>query len=79
MIKLVFGVDTYLKRSFKMTVRKTISMDEKLEKKIFSMESELMKSTKHHWSESKLMSALMDYAINHGATAITIARIYDKK
>lgn len=58
--------------------RKTISMPDKLADKIFKIDTELMKNTKHHWSESKLMSSLMDYALTHGANAETIAKIYDK-
>jgi hypothetical protein len=60
-------------------LRKTFVLDEKLEGRIMNIEAGLIKETHHHWSDSKVINTLIQYAIQKGATAHTIAIIFDKK
>lgn len=48
-------------------VRKTFCLDNKLKDKVMIIEAGIIKETRHHWSDSKVINCLIRYALEQGA------------
>lgn len=58
--------------------RKTFCLDNKLSDKVMNIQGNLIKDTKHHWSNSKVINCLIKYALEKGADTENIAKMDDK-
>lgn len=59
--------------------RKTFCLKNKLNEKVMNLEAGLIKETKHHWSDSAVINALIQFAIDNGADVQKFAKIYEDK
>jgi len=59
-------------------VRKTFCLDNKLKDKVINIQANLIKDTKQHWSNSKVINHLIKYALEKGADTDNIAKMDEK-
>lgn len=55
--------------------RRTFCLDIKLKDKVMNIEANLIKETKKHWSNSKVINYLIRYALDKGADTDAIAKM----
>lgn len=55
--------------------RRTFCLDNKLRDKVMNIEANLIKETKKHWSNSKVINCLIRYALDKGADTDAIAKM----
>lgn len=58
--------------------RRTFCLDNKLKDKVINIEAGLIKETKKHWSNSKVINYLIKYALEKGADTQNLAKMDEK-